>query len=233
MGLRNPFVVHVDQHTGHLITASYGNDASSSAVEKGQTGLSIYDIHCEPGNQGYPYFKGYYPYRRYDFENEEVGQPFWPDNIKNRSPNNTGIVDIPNIEPALAWQTQNGNEYVAGTEIPWLDAPRPGELTYPELPVSGSSNAGVTYRYSQDYGENALDPFFEGKQFVMTPQSGNHIFYFDIGESTTTFDIVEAWPNHPISQATDMGVLPDGRVAFAGYGGEGGNAGIWLLEYTG
>jgi len=230
MGLRNPFVVHVDQYTGHLITASYGNDAGSSSVEKGQTGMSIYDIWCEPGNQGFPFFKGYYPYRNYDFEAEEVGRVFWPDNLKNRSRNNTGIVDIPNVDPALVWQPQSFGAY--DTSIPWFDAPRPGETTWPEVPQGGSSNAGVTYRYSEDYGEGALDPFFEAKQFVMTPQSGNNIYYFDIGENTATFDIVEAFPNHPVTAATDMGVLPDGRLVIMGYGG-GGNAGIWLVEYTG
>jgi glucose/arabinose dehydrogenase len=230
MGLRNPFVVHVDQHSGSLITASYGNDAGSSSIQKGHVGLSIYDIWCEAGNQGYPFFKGYYPYRNYDFENEEVGRVFWPDNLKNRSRNNTGIVDIPNIDPALVWQPQNFGEYVA--DIPWLDFPRPGEITWPEVPQGGSSNAGVTYRYSDDYGEGALDPFFEAKQFVMTPQSGNNIYYFDIGQNTATFDIVEAFPGHPVSAATDMDVLPDGRLVIMGYGG-GGNAGIWLVEYTG
>jgi hypothetical protein len=100
------------------------------------------------------------------------------------------------------------------------------------VPQGGSSNAGVTYRYSEEYGEGALDPFFEAKQFVMTPQSGNSMFYFDIGRRTLTFDIVECLPDHPIQAATDMGVLPDGRLVVMGYGG-GGGAGIWLIEYTG
>jgi len=29
-----------------------------------------------------------------------------------------------------------------------------------------------------------------------------------------------------------MGILPDGRMVVMGYGG-GGNAGVWLIEYTG
>jgi glucose/arabinose dehydrogenase len=231
MGLRNPFVVHVDQYTGHLITASYGNDAGSGTIQKGQVGLSIYDIWCEAGNQGFPFFKGYYPYRNYDFENEEVGRVFWPDNLKNRSRNNTGIVDIPNIDPALVWQPQNFAGY--NTTIPWLDAPRPEEITWPEVPQGGSSNAGVTYRYSDDYGEGALDPFFEGKQFAMTPQSGNNIYYFDIGENTATFEIEEAFPGHPVAEATDMGVLPDGRLVIMGYGRSGDSGGLYLVEYTG
>jgi glucose/arabinose dehydrogenase len=230
MGLRNPFVIHVDDYTGNLITASYGNDAGSSSVELGQTGMSIYDVHCGPGNQGYPFFKGYYPYRNYDFENEEPGPVFWPDNLTNRSVNNTGIENIPNASPALVWQPQSFGQY--DTSIPWFDAPRPGQTTWPEVPQGGSSNAGVTYRHSEDHGEGALDPFFEGKQFVMTPQSGNSIFFFEFGERTVTLDITEFAPNHPVSAATDMGVLPDGRLVFMGYGG-GGGAGIWLCEYTG
>ena len=230
MGLRNPFVVHVDEHTGHLITASYGNDGGSSSVELGMCGQAIYDIHCGPGNQGYPFMKGYYPYRNYDFEDEEPGQPFWPDNLKNRSANNTGIENIPNADPALVWQPQSFSEY--DTSIPWFDAPRPGQTTWPEMPQGGSANAGVTYRHSEDYGEGALDPFFEGKQFVMTPQSGNSFFFFEFGKRTVTLDITEFCPDHPISAVTDMGVLPDGRLAVMGYGG-GGNAGIWLIEYTG
>jgi len=232
IGLRNPFVIHVDQHTGSVITASYGNDAGSSSVEKGMTGSAIYDIWCEPGNQGHPFHKGYYPYRNYDFEEEEPGRVFWPDNLKNRSRNNTGIENIPNVDPALIWQPQQFGEYQSGTQIPWLDAPRPGEVTWPEMPQGGSANAGVTYRYSEDYADTAIPQYFEGKQFVMTPQSGNNMYTFEFGQRTITLNIDEFLPTHPVSQVTDMGILPDGRMVVMGYGGDG-NAGVWLIEYTG
>lgn len=225
MGCRNPFTITVDEHTGALAIGDYGNDAPEWDPNLGPMGQGTYHLFCEPGNVGYPFFKGYYPNRQYDFENDEPGQPFWIDNLRNRSRNNTGIENIPNVTAALVWHPQSFDTY---TEAPaWADMPRPGEITWPELNEGGSADVGVIYRYSDDFGEGALDPYFEGKQFFMNPSNADVIRYFTYNEDGS-IEINEFLPDNSIDGAYDMEVLSDGRLAVMGM-----YSGIHVIEYTG
>lgn len=227
MGLRNPFTITVDEHTDYLWTAHYGNDADT-ITDLGMTGFGDYHLWCEPGNAGYPYFRAYYPYRDYDFETGEVGQPFWPDNLRNDSVNNTGITDIPNVTPALLWHPQSFEDYENATEIyPWLDQPRPGEITWPEFETGGSADVGVVYRYSEDYGDCALDPFFDGKPFIMRP-SNSDVTRFVTFNDDGSIELDEFLPDNDIAAAYDMKVLSDGRLVIMGM-----YSGIHVVEYQG
>ncbi|WP_433633070.1 plastocyanin/azurin family copper-binding protein [Halomicrococcus sp. NG-SE-24] len=226
MGMRNPFTISVDEHTGHLWTAHYGNDAGGHSV-LGMPGFGSYHLWSEPGNTGYPWFRAYYPYRDYDFETDEVGQPFWPDNLRNNSVNNTGITDIPNVTPALFWHPQSFENLANATEVhPWLDQPRPGENTYPEFEPGGSADVGVVYRYSEDYGQGALDPFFDGKTFIMRPSNSDVTRYVTLNDDGS-LEMNEFLPNDDtISGAYDMKVLSDGRLIIMGM-----YSGIHVVEY--
>ncbi|MCU4925820.1 PQQ-dependent sugar dehydrogenase [Halobacteria archaeon AArc-dxtr1] len=225
MGLRNPFAVSIDSHTGYLFTGNYGNDAGSVDFNLGMQGQADYHLFCEPGNAGFPYFRGYYPYRDWDFENDQPGQPFWHDNLRNRSPNNTGIENIPNVTPGLIWHPQGFDGYEDAPA--WMDMPRPGEVTWPELDAGGSADAGVAYRYSEEFGEGALDPYFEGKQFFMNPSNADVIRYLTFNEDGS-LEIDEFLPDNDIGGAYDMDVLPDGRLAIMGM-----YSGIHVVEYSG
>lgn len=230
MGLRNPYIVNIDEHTGNLFIADYGNDAGSWDTNQGPVGLATYFMFDEPGNAGWPFFKGYYPYRNRDYETGEPGQPFWQDNLRNRSRNNTGIENIPNITPAMVWHPQSSDGY---TDAPaWVDMPRPGEVTWPDMPDGGSANAGPAYRYRESFGEGALDPYFEGKQFLMCPYgAGGWIGYFTYGDDGS-IEINEFLPDEDWDAPTDMVVLPDGRLVLMEYGAWAGAEGkLTLIEY--
>jgi plastocyanin len=223
MGLRNPFTFSIDEHTGFLFVGDYGNDAPEWDEDHGTVGQATYHLFDEPGNAGHPFFKGYYPNRYRDFELEEPGQPFWFDNLRNRSPNNTGIENIPNVTPALLWHPQSFDTYEDAA--PWADMPRPGEITWPQLDEGGSADAGVTYRYSDDFGEGALDPYFEDKQFFMNPSNADVIRYLTFNEDGS-LDIEEFLPDSDIASAYDMDVLPDGRLVIMGM-----YSGVHVVEY--
>lgn len=223
MGTRNPFTITVDEHTGFLFIGDYGNDATHWDPDLGTVGQGTYHLFDKPGNVGHPFFKGYYPNRQYDFETGESGQPFWFDNLRNRSRNNTGIENIPNVTPAIAWHPQSFDTY---TDVPpWADMPRPGEITWPQLDEGGSADAGVAYRYSDDYGEGALDPYFEGKQFFMNPSNADVIRYFTYNEDGS-LEINEFLPDNDIGGAYDMDVLPNGQLVIMGM-----YSGIHVVEY--
>ncbi len=235
MGLRNPFTITYDDHSGYLWTGHYGNDGGSIS-DLGMSGFGDYHLWCEPGNAGYPYYRAYYPYRDYDYSTKdgtenwtgEVGQPFWPDNLRNESVNNTGIENIPNVTPALIWHPQSFDDYENALDIhPWLDQPRPGEVTYPELDAGGSADVGVVYRYDEGYSEHALPPYFDGKPFFMNPSNADVVRYLTFNDDGS-LDINEFGARDGVAAAYDMKVLPDGRLAIMGM-----YSGIHIVEYNG
>lgn len=225
MGLRNPFTISIDDHTGFLFVGDYGNDAGEWDPDLGTVGQATYHLFDGPGNAGHPFFKGYYPNRQYDFEAGEPGQPFWFDNLRNRSRNNTGIENIPDVTPALLWHPQSFDTYE--DVAPWADMPRPGETTWPQLDEGGSADAGIAYRYSDDYGAGALDPYFEGKQFFMNPENADVIRYLTLNEDGS-LEIDEFLPDNDITNAFEMDVLSNGQLVIRGM-----RSGIHLVEYLG
>ncbi|PSQ26684.1 hypothetical protein BRD03_09345 [Halobacteriales archaeon QS_9_68_17] len=221
MGFRNPFIVSLDEHTGTLFVGDYG-PGTSWHPDIGPVGLGTWHVICEPVFAGWPFFKGYYPYRKYDYQNDELGQPFWPDNPRNTSRNNTGLEKLPPVTPATVWQGQDYAQYEANPE------------GYVEGPAwLGSANAGPAYRYSEAYGEGALDPYFEGKQFLMAswaPGKG-WIGYLTFNEDGS-IDIDDFMPDHPWRFPTEMKFGPDGRLFVMDYSHEG-LGGIHMVEYLG
>jgi glucose/arabinose dehydrogenase len=242
MGFRNPFIVSLDEHTGTLFVGDYGPGGQWD-IERGPVGVATWHALCKPAFAGWPLFKGYYPYRRYDYENDEPEQPFWQDNPRNTSRNNTGIQNLPPVTPATVWQGQDyerydgdsGDEgehddYVEGP--PWLDMPRPGEVTWPGTDTGGSANAGPTYRYSESFGEPALDPYFEGKQFLMAPWGPDRWIGYLTYDRNGTIRIDDFLPDHSWEHPTEMKFGPDGRLFVMDYS-HSGQGGVDVVEYWG
>jgi hypothetical protein len=225
MGLRNPFIVTHDDHTGWLFTASYGNDAPGWNSDRGTVGQANYHLWDEPGNAGHPFFKAYYPNRQYNYTEDEPRQPFWIDNLRNRSRNNTGIENIPNVTPGLVWHPQSFDEYT--NVAAWADMPRAEEITWPEFDSGGSADTGLIYRYQDEYGDSALDPYFDGKLFAQNPQNADNIRYLTFTEEGD-IQVNDFLPNNDISGAHDMQLLSDGRLVVMGM-----YSGIHVLEYKG
>ncbi len=229
MGFRNPFIVSVDEHTGSLFVGDYGPGGNWDA-DTGPVGLATWHLLCEPAFAGWPFFKGYYPYRRYDYEAGEPGRVFWQDNVRNDSRNNTGLEYLPPVTPATVWQAQNWDSYVEAPS--WVDMPRTGEVTWPEVTVGGSANAGPAYRYSEAFGEGALDPYFEGKQFLMAPWAGDRWMGYVTIDGDGRVEIDEFLPDHSFEYPTEMKYGPDGRLFMMDYS-DTGTGGVHMIEYEG
>jgi len=232
MGCRNPYTISVDEESGNVFLADYGPDADSWDSERGPVGIVEYREICEAHNAGWPFSRGYnYPYRRYDFEEEESGQPYWPRNLRNESRHNDGLTELPPVEPADIWYPRSWEGYVEAPD--WVDMPVPGERSFSDLPAGGAPMAGPRYRHSEEFGEGALDPYFDGKQFIMEWGTNyiKHITYNDDG----SVEFGDFLPDEEFVSPNDMAVGPDGRLFLQTYGppwaGEEGR--VYMIEYDG
>lgn len=118
MGCRNPFRVSIDPKTGTLYWGDVGPDAGGMNETRGPAGYDEVNQARKAGNFGWPYFVGENrAYWHWDFVKKT--NDFKHDAAKpvNRSPNNTGIADLPPAQPAFI-------SYPAGpsTKFPVLNA---------------------------------------------------------------------------------------------------------------
>lgn len=103
MGCRNPYRFSIDAKTKYLYWGDIGPDTKVPASE----GTLSYDEINQakaPGFFGWPYFLGEneaFPY--YDFATKKEGPKFDPEHPINRSPNNTGIKELPPAQKAMIW----------------------------------------------------------------------------------------------------------------------------------
>ncbi|WP_369147504.1 ThuA domain-containing protein [Streptomyces sp. R44] len=120
MGFRNPFRFSVDKTTGVLYVGDYGPDAGAADPKRGPAGQVEFARVTRPGNFGWPFCTGKNdPYVAYDFTTGTSGATFDCAALKNESPYNTGLVDLPPAEPA--WIPYNGGsvpEFGTGSESP-------------------------------------------------------------------------------------------------------------------
>ena len=104
IGCRNPFRFSVDERTGWLFWGDVGPDALEPSAQRGPAGFDEFNLAKQAGNFGWPYFTAdNKPYRKYNFATKETGDTFDAARPVNKSPNNSGIRDLPPAQPALIW----------------------------------------------------------------------------------------------------------------------------------
>ena len=104
MGCRNPFRISVDQKNGILYWGDVGPDAQGFQEGRGPAGQDEVNQARAAGNFGWPYFVGdNKAYWKYDFEKKTSGERFDPLKPLNKSPNNTGIKELPPAQPAFIY----------------------------------------------------------------------------------------------------------------------------------
>ncbi|MBA2810162.1 PQQ-dependent sugar dehydrogenase [Streptomyces sp. KM273126] len=120
MGFRNPFRFSVDKETGIVYVGDYGPDAGAAKPERGPSGQVEFNRVTKAGNFGWPYCIGdNEPFVDYDFETGASGSAFDCAAPKNTSPNNTGLTELPPVQPA--WIPYDGDsvpEFGSGSESP-------------------------------------------------------------------------------------------------------------------
>jgi cytochrome c len=154
MGHRNPYRISVDSHTGFLYWGEVGPDANVDSVGRGPRGYDEIDQARSAGNYGWPYFvgdnKAYYKTTFVDSVTVTGGEQFDPVHPINRSPNNTGLTELPPVRGAFIW-------------YPYAPSP--------DFPIVGTGGraAAAGPVFHRDDLRSAARPFpqyYDGKLFI-------------------------------------------------------------------
>ncbi|MGW0775639.1 ThuA domain-containing protein [Streptomyces sp. NPDC002835] len=213
MGFRNPFRFSVDKKTGVLYVGDYGPDAGVADPKRGPAGQVEFARVTGPGNFGWPFCTGDNdPYVDYDFATKTSGATFDCANLKNTSPHNTGLVDLPPAQPA--WIPYDGGslpEFGSGSESPM---------------------GGPVYHYDAELDSPVKFPEAYDGDFFAGEFGRRWIKRIDTAEDGTVRSINPVpWTG---TQVMDMAFGPDGALYVLDYGtawfGGDENSGLYRIE---
>jgi cytochrome c len=217
MGFRNPFRFAVDKATGWVYLGDYGPDAGAANPARGPGGTVEFNLIKGPGNYGWPLCVGdNLPYIDYDFETGVSGQPFDCAAPKNDSPYNTGLVDLPPVQPA--W-------------IPYDGASVPEFGDGSESPMGGPS-----YHFDPNLASPTKFPeYYDGKNFAYEWGRG-WIKTIDVGPNGERGAINSFFDSMQLSWPMNIEFGPDGSLYVLDYGDTwfGGSAAsaLYRIDYT-
>ncbi|MCQ4208638.1 ThuA domain-containing protein [Streptomyces longispororuber] len=186
MGFRNPFRMSVDEKTGTVYVGDYGPDAGAADPKRGPAGQVEFAKVTKPGNFGWPFCTGNNDaYLDYDFATKESGEKFDCANLKNTSPHNTGLTDLPPAQ--AAWIPYDGAsvpEFGSGSESPMggpvyhYDPNLDSKVKFPES-YDGDFFAG-------EFGRRWIKPISQNadgsvKEIKNLPWTGTQIMDMEFG----------------------------------------------------
>ncbi|PGH47710.1 ThuA domain-containing protein [Streptomyces sp. Ru87] len=171
MGVRNPARISVDPETDTLYAGWVGPDAAGPSPTWGPAKYDTFAAIHSAGNQGWPYCMGNkQPYR--DRNLPDPTQPLgWYDcdNLKNESPNNDGLVDIPPARSNNIWYSPQGGapDYPRDGKVPSYEEDEARYLL-PWLTGGGQATMnGPVYRHAESGDSPGKWPeYWDGKWFV-------------------------------------------------------------------
>lgn len=103
MGCRNPWRFNIDPKTGILYFGDVGPDAGKDDPQRGPRGFDTINQVRGAGNWGWPYVRGNERYFEFDYDTKKPLGQFDPQKPINNSPNNTGLRELPPVQPPLIW----------------------------------------------------------------------------------------------------------------------------------
>ncbi|MGI5160098.1 ThuA domain-containing protein [Microbispora sp. CA-102843] len=175
MGVRNVSRIQFDKVNNWLTAGWVGPDAGVPSEIWGPAKYETGTIITSAGNQGWPYCMGNkQPYR--DRSNVDASQPagwYDCDNLKNESPRNTGLVDIPPARNNMIWFSPQGGGpvYPKRDDGSGLPTYKLGDETLTQPYLSGGGQAimsGPTYHRSEADTDSgvAWPAYWENKWFI-------------------------------------------------------------------
>ncbi|SKB89323.1 ThuA domain-containing protein [Daejeonella lutea] len=218
MGNRNPYRISIDSKTNFLYWGEVGPDANADSPERGPRGYDELNQARKAGFFGWPYFVGNnYAYRQYDYKTGTSGEPF--DKLKpvNNSPNNTGLKELPSVEPAFIW-------------YPYAESKE-----FPQLGTGGrNAEAGPVYHSELYPKETRYPAYYDNKLFMYDWIRGwvKAVTMHPNGD----YDNMEPFMgSSPFIAPIDMEVGPDGRLYVLEYGKgwftQNPDAGLIRIDY--
>lgn len=202
MGCRNPFRIAVDQATGTLSWGDVGPDAREIKPERGPAGFDEINRTREAGNFGWPFvIADNKPYRQFDFATKQSGPAQDVQKPVNRSPQNTGPLELPPAQPAWVWYP-----YSASTRFP----------------ATGSGGrtacAGPFYHYRADLkSERKLPAAYDGRQFIYEWERG-WILTAQADEKGGLPRLERFAPEIKLKRPVEMELGPDGALYVIEFG---------------
>ncbi|MFI5937350.1 ThuA domain-containing protein [Actinoplanes sp. NPDC051494] len=152
MGVRNIARLQIDEERQWLTAGWVGPDATSPSPTLGPAKYETATILTSAGNQGWPYCMGNrQPYRDRSSTDATVLTGWYQcGNLKNESPRNTGLTDIPPARDNMIWYAPDGGGPVFppradGSGVPTYVA---ADATYTQPYLKGGGQAvmsGPTY----------------------------------------------------------------------------------------
>jgi glucose/arabinose dehydrogenase/type 1 glutamine amidotransferase len=252
MGVRNPTRLAVDPKTNWLLAGWVGPDASTPDTIWGPAKYETAAVITKSGNRGWPYCMGNkQPYR--DRNLPDITKPLgWYDcdRPKNESPRNTGLVDLPPIQPNNLWYSPQGGgpdfqRDSAG--IPIYDTAHQ-TLTQPYLPGGGGQAImpGPMYRFDAKSTSSTKWPeYWDGKWLIGDESRPNTRVAVTMdprtapggGAPTHADDLRQIIPITSVGNLMDWKFGPDGALYVQDYGTGFFNAtaksALWRVTYKG
>lgn len=202
MGLRNPFRISVDPKNSWLYWGDVGPDAGTTNPVRGSKGLDELNQARRAGFYGWPYSRGNNtPYNDFDFTKNVSGDKIDLKNPVNDSPNNTGIKDLPEINPSLIWYS-----YDKSSEFPWVGTGGKNPMAGPVFYSSVFSNS-----------EKSFPKYFDGKVFFYDWMR-DWIFLIGLDSTGNYSDAMPFMPNSRFNNPMDMVFGSDGSLYILEYG---------------
>jgi glucose/arabinose dehydrogenase/type 1 glutamine amidotransferase len=183
MGVRNIARIAWDPVNDWLTAAWVGPDAAGPNPELGPAKYETATIITSAGNQGWPYCMGNkQSYRDRSSVDANVLTGWYDcDHLKNTSPRNTGLVDIPPARDNMIWYSPQGGGPVYpkrddGSGLPTYKA---GDETFTQPYLRGGGQAimnGPTYHRSQvDTNSGVAWPaYWDNKWFIGDESNANN-----------------------------------------------------------
>lgn len=183
MGVRNIARLQWDKENDWLTAGWVGPDAGGPSETWGPAKYETLTVLTSAGNQGWPYCMGNkQPYR--DRSNSDATQPaewYDCDNLKNTSPRNTGLVDIPPARANMIWYSPQGGGpvYPKRQDDSGLPTYKQGEETFTMPYLKGGGQAvmsGPTYHRAQTNTNSGLawPEYWDNKWFIGDEANGNN-----------------------------------------------------------
>jgi glucose/arabinose dehydrogenase/PKD repeat protein len=217
MGFRNPFRMAVDKETGWVYLGDYGPDAGSANPARGPAGTVEFNLIKGPGNFGWPYCVGdNKPFVDYDFATGASGSAFDCAAPRNESPHNTGLTDLPPVQPA--WIPYDGG-------------------SVPEFGTGGESPmGGPVYRFDADLDSATKFPeYYDGKNFAYEWDRG-WIKTIEVGANGERGAIEPFFDSMTLTRPMNIEFGPDGSLYVLDYGsgyfGGADDSAVYRIDHT-
>ncbi|MGW5862795.1 ThuA domain-containing protein [Streptomyces sp. NPDC055239] len=254
MGVRNPARISVDKKTDTLYAGWVGPDAGAPSTTWGPAKYDTFAAITHASNRGWPYCMGNnQPYR--DRNLPDPTKPLgWYDckNLKNESPNNDGLVNIPPAEPNNIWYSPQGGGVDYPRDAKGVPSYKTEEqkILLPWLKGGGQATMnGPVYRY--DAASTSADKwpsYWDGKWFVgdfYDSDQPRHAVLTDPktvgsgGLPTHAESLKKIIPigNDGIKNLMDWKFAPDGSLYVLDYGRgfftSDSKSALWRVTYSG